>query len=264
MDYFARKTAAAKRRAKKIGVDTSHPFFATAGVRAVNGNAWDAHWVAATNSAGQMLMRDGRVFNTTMEAMDAIPAFKAALMRKFVPEARNNPPFFRYISQQKVSSHKTSRPQVPALHQALIKRKMLPRRSTVLDLGGGRYDIALRFLRKHGIVARVFDPFNRRAPYNEATIRWVDKAGVDVVLCANVLNVIAERGARQQVIKAALSALKDGGVAYFSTYEGSGTGRGATTVDGWQNNRKTKTYLREVRSVFPRAERRGAMIVAPA
>ena len=174
-----------------------------------------------------------------------------------------NPPFYRYISQQKVQSHKTSRPQVPGLHQALIKRKMLPRRSKVLDLGGGRYDLALRFLRKHGVVARIFDPFNRRAPYNEATIRWVDKAGVDVVLCANVLNVIAERGARQQVIKAARSALKDGGVAYFSTYEGNGTGRGALTVDGWQNNRKTKTYLREVRAVFPKAERRGSMIVAP-
>ena len=52
-------------------------------------------------------------------------------------------------------------------------------------------------------------------------------------------------------------------MAYFSTYEGDGKGRGRVTVKGWQNNRKTKTYLREVRSVFPKAERRGSTIIAP-
>jgi len=53
------------------------------------------------------------------------------------------------------------------------------------------------------------------------------------VLCANVLNVIAEPEARAELIETA--AMADG-KAYFTVYEGDRSGVGRRTTKGWQNN----------------------------
>ncbi|MCC6752073.1 MAG: hypothetical protein IT371_30755 [Deltaproteobacteria bacterium] len=182
-----------------------------------------------------------------------------------------NPPFYVYAPQQKIGSAGTSLAQVPALHKHLVAKGLLTPGMRALDLGGGRYDKGVEFLGEHGVDARVYDPFNRLAGHNEAVARWVDSrhrgvAGVDAVLCSNVLNVIREKVSRAQVIRAARSALAPGGVAYFWVHEGSPDDRKKgprATAKGWQNFKLTKFYLPEVRKVFPRARISGRLIVAP-
>ena len=149
--------------------------------------------------------------------------------------------------EQKIPSHGTSLAQVPALHK---KVKWVPGTRN-LDYGGGRYDHATEFLREKGVENFVFDPYNRDAQHNAEV-----KAGAPYDSCtiANVLNVIAEPGARKRVLENAKSMVKPGGAVYISVYTGDNSGAGRETSKGWQENRKTKDYQAEIEAVFGKAK----------
>ena len=89
-----------------------------------------------------------------------------------------------------------------------------------VDIGGGRFDKATDYLRDNGVENLVFDPFNRNAKHNKAVAERVRDEKVDTVTCNNVLNVIDSSRSRANVILQAAKALKKGGTAYFSVYEG--------------------------------------------
>lgn len=166
---------------------------------------------------------------------------------------------------QSFSSAATSIKQVPALIRKL-GAKLGPLN---VDLGGGRYDLAVEYLAGLNVKSEVFDPYNRTAAHNAAVQRWVVGAnGADTVTCCNVLNVITEADARHLVIVAAKRFLARDGVAYFSVHEGSKRdrelGSRSTGKDKWQNFWPTKDYLGEVRRVFPKATLQGKIIRAPA
>ena len=120
-----------------------------------------------------------------------------------------------------------------------------------LDLGGGKFDEGTKYLAERGVKNLIFDPVNRNSEHNRAIFDAVKNGGVDTVTCNNVLNVIQEREARSNVILQAAKALKPGGTAYFTVYEGDGTGKGRQSQrDAWQENRKTSDYLDEIREHF--------------
>lgn len=161
--------------------------------------------------------------------------------------------------KQKFGSGNTSLRQVAA---GFRKIDFLP--GTVnLDLGGGKFDEATEYLAKKGVTNLVFDPVNRDAEHNMRIFEAVKNGGVDTVTCNNVLNVIAEPAARDNVILQAAKALKPGGTAYFTVYEGDGTGTGRQSqADAWQENRKTADYLDEIKWHFGDVTLKNKVIIA--
>ena len=120
-----------------------------------------------------------------------------------------------------------------------------------VDIGGGRFDKATDWLRERGVENLVFDPFNRDQEHNRQVAERVQSEKADTVTCTNVLNVIDNEQARANVILQSAKALKPGGTAYFSIYEGNKSGIGKATVkDSWQNNRITETYIDEIKKYF--------------
>lgn len=120
---------------------------------------------------------------------------------------------------------------------------------TVIDYGCGKH------FDEYGLPANVrgYDPYNR--PDGDALNGHYDKA-----FCSNVLNVIAEKEVRNDILKT-MKALAD--VVYITVYEGDGTGKGKPTKkDCYQLNRKTREYLDEVREVFQTVSIKRGVIIA--
>jgi SAM-dependent methyltransferase len=168
-----------------------------------------------------------------------------------------------YISQpsQKISSAKTSinSGKLPAIFR-LVK---FDPNTVNLDYGGGKYDNATEYLKDMNVTNLIYDPYNRTAEHNKATIKTIrDNGGADTATLSNVLNVIAEDDVRLAVLKNIKKLLKPSGSLYVTVYEGDGTGEGKETSAGYQLNRKTKDYLSEIQQVFPGARAKGKLIIS--
>ena len=164
-----------------------------------------------------------------------------------------------YGISQGFGSAGTSLNQVPS---ATRKIKWEPGTVNV-DIGGGRFDKATNYLEEKGVENLVFDPFNRNSEHNKAVAERVRDEKVDTVTCNNVLNVIDSEQSRANVILQAAKALRKGGTAYFSVYEGdkSGVGR-QTKSDSWQNNRPTRDYVPEIEQYFEDVTLKNGVITA--
>ena len=161
--------------------------------------------------------------------------------------------------KQDISSAKTSIMQIPAL----FKDKNVVWGKTNIDIGGGRFDLAKDYLAERGTKSMIFDPYNRGTEENSETLAFLQSGKrADTATCANVLNVIAEKAARSNVILETAKAIKPDGTAYFMVYEGNGTGEGRVTSAGWQNNRKTADYVGEISEWFETVQRKGKLIIA--
>lgn len=130
------------------------------------------------------------------------------------------------------------------------------------DIGGGKFDNATNLLARRGVRNVIFDPYNRSAAHNDFAVELIEGGQCDTCTCANVLNVIQDPQARLQVIQQAADTLKPHGVAYFQIYEGDKSGIAKATCKGWQENRKTETYMREISKEFGRTKRQGNFIIA--
>lgn len=164
-------------------------------------------------------------------------------------------------TNQKYTSAKTSinSSKLPAIFK-LVSFKA----GTInLDFGGGKFDNAAEELAKQDVTNLVYDPYNRSSEHNQNVLKQIrDNGGADSVTCSNVLNVIAEPEARQTVIKNIYNLAKSGAPVYFTVYEGTGSGEGGETKSGYQLNKKTADYLKEIQTIFPNAKRKGKLIVA--
>lgn len=153
---------------------------------------------------------------------------------------------------QLITSAKTSRNIVPALHKALIKYSEfdLVNPPTCFDIGGGKFEKATSFLFSKGVVCYSYDPFNRSEFHNKRFFHLLEiceQAKRDcVALCSNALCVIKNIEDRKNVIKLCSRFP----VAYFTVYEGDKSGIGKSTRDGWQENRKLETYIDEILIFF--------------
>lgn len=163
------------------------------------------------------------------------------------------------VVSQEITSAKTSIKQVAGL----FKDKNAKFGKTNIDVGGGRFNLVTDYLAERGTKNMVFDPYNRGVDENTATLRYLQNGGrTDTATCANVLNVIREPDARANVILEVAKCIRDGGTAYFTVYEGDGSGEGRQTSSGWQNNRKTADYVSEIGRYFDDVQRKGKLIIA--
>ena len=163
------------------------------------------------------------------------------------------------VVSQEITSAKTSIKQVAGL----FKDKNAKFGKTNIDVGGGRFNLVTDYLAERGTKNMVFDPYNRGMDENTATLRYLQNGGrTDTATCANVLNVIREPDARANVILEVAKCIRDGGTAYFTVYEGDGSGEGRQTSSGWQNNRKTADYVYEIGRYFDDVQRKGKLIIA--
>ena len=164
---------------------------------------------------------------------------------------------------QEFNSKDTSLNQVAGILRLVDKAfpDLLKKGVRVLDYGGGKYDRMTETLAKRGVVSMVYDPFNRSKEHNDAVWNDFKRTGyrADVVFVANVLNVIKEPEVRQQIMRN-VKFLSTGPV-FFTVHEGDKSSRGRRTKRGWQTNRPTKNYMRELRKEFQTVERRGKLLI---
>lgn len=165
---------------------------------------------------------------------------------------------------QQFSSAGTSQSQIAKGFATVAKHVGWQRGATNLDLGGGKYEHGVEFLKKHGVTSHVLDPYNRSAEHNSNVSKTVkSRGGADTVTVFNVLNTIKEDSAHKQVLETAKQHLKPGGRLFLSVYAGdkSGVGR-QTKKDSWQRNQGLGDYLSTVQTVFPNAAVRNGIIHA--
>lgn len=121
---------------------------------------------------------------------------------------------------------------------------------TVLDYGGGKYDLLTEELAKMKVQNLVYDPFNRSEDHNNLVRQLLTTRPADHAICSNVLNVIKEPAVRMEVLRDIAALTDPHGNVFITVYEGNKSSRGKKTTKGWQANRPTKSYIREIRKVF--------------
>lgn len=159
--------------------------------------------------------------------------------------------------QEKHKVDKTSIKQAPAIFN-LIPWAAGTRNA---DVGGGKYDLGSQRIAAFGVKNIIYDPFSRPDTY-EAVGKLLLRKPADTGTLANVLNVIEDAENRLNALRDTAHFVKRGGKVYVGIYAGNNKGIGAETSSGtWQNNRPLKTYLNEVRQVFPDAKITNGYIV---
>jgi len=156
--------------------------------------------------------------------------------------------------------------QVPAVLRLIEKAVKHPNEfwetvHDVLDFGGGRFDTFTEVLADLGVRNFVYDPYNRSAEHNQAVASLLEVSPADIGICSNVLNVIKEPEIRQHALREIRDMVRPGSPVFITVNEGDRSSRGRKTSRGWQSNRPTKNYLREVRKVFPNAQVHGKLII---
>ncbi len=119
-----------------------------------------------------------------------------------------------------------------------------------LDIGGGKFDNVTDFLASQNVKNFIYDPYNRSPEHNAMAAAATEEGQSDTVTISNVLNVIREQSARNEVLANAVDAVKPDGTVYITVYEGDGSGVGKETSKGWQENRLTSSYIPEIRKYF--------------
>lgn len=130
--------------------------------------------------------------------------------------------------------------KLPVLYTRLAKAGVLDN-GTGIDLGSGKYtDHLAAFVAAHNGTVRFYDPYNQPETVNYEALIHRDE--YRFCLCSNVLNVLDNESAVRSTIRTAVEL--GNGVAYFTVYEGNGTGIGTETQNGasWQRNEKLKQY----------------------
>jgi hypothetical protein len=162
---------------------------------------------------------------------------------------------------QTITSAETSLNQVPAIFRLVKKTGAFVRKTRVLDMGGGKFNLTTKALAKLGVTSHVYDPYNRSEEHNDGVRCEFDFDPADVALCSNVLNVVREPSARQAIHHKIKSFVKPGGKVFFTVYEGDRSSRGRKTSKGWQAHRPTKSYVRELKREYSSVVRKGKLLI---
>jgi len=119
------------------------------------------------------------------------------------------------------------------------------------DNGGGTHDYNSKFLSKYyGVENQVYDPFQRTEQENVKVLSKVHTHTFDTSTSMSVLNVIDTLPARLNHIFLSCEAIKAFGTAYFKIFENNGTGKEEWNTYGYQANRPTQEFQKEVEGVF--------------
>jgi len=129
-----------------------------------------------------------------------------------------------------------------------------------LDIGGGAYDSATKFLKKKKVTNFIYDPFNRSDEHNLAVRQFIGHAKAESVTLSNVLNVIESTTVMKNLLKFAKKNMEKEGVCYITCYNSKK--KGISKKDCYQQGEPLSWYLPLVQEVFPAAEIRRGVIVA--
>ena len=142
----------------------------------------------------------------------------------------------------------TSIKQIPAG----FKKFQLGKRN--MDYGGGKYDVATNYLKKHGTENLVIDPYNRNKNHNFNVIHDMAITPVQSITLMNVLNVIQSKAERAKVLNTIKVMVdnQDDPVVIIQIYEGDKSGKPSKKTV--QTNMKTADYIPEIQKVFPEWE----------
>ena len=152
----------------------------------------------------------------------------------------------------------------PAGYNELKKRGEIKEGDLIVDIGGGKFDNLVDDAAEQGATVKVYDPFNRSPEHNKDVVDSVRDGKADMAMSHNVLNVIQEDKNIIDIARQAENAVKPGGKAHFSVYEGTGKGEGKVTTKGYQRNQKTQDYIPLIEEVFGKGNvtRKGKIITA--
>lgn len=123
--------------------------------------------------------------------------------------------------------------------------------SLILDYGGGRFDTNKNFMESKGHKLFVYDPYNRSNEHNEEVISLVlSYGGADIIVCANVLNVIYEDEVVYYILNDMKKYMHNETIIYIQIYEGDKTGVGRETIKGYQRNLMAGLYYDFINEVY--------------
>lgn len=128
-----------------------------------------------------------------------------------------------------------------------------------VDVGGGKYNLAVEYLKENGVESHVYDPYNRPDEHNKQVLA---KAPFDSATCFNVLNVIPEEENQLKTLNLLKDMVKPGGNIYISVYEGDKSGVGKPSIKGFQQNKKMNDYLPLISKVFPNVVKKTGYFLA--
>lgn len=156
------------------------------------------------------------------------------------------------IFEQKYKSAATSvngKNHIPALARIWESFENPDGQVKILDYGCGKFDNTKEFFKDLGYGYYGYDPYNRDEKENEEAMANTD---YDYAMLSNVLNVIAEKRVRLQVLYDIKCHLCQEGELYIKIYEGNGSGvmKVNERRNSCQLNLKTREYLPEVQAVF--------------
>lgn len=140
---------------------------------------------------------------------------------------------------QQYCSANTSRNQLPFGFNKIQWRY----KSINLDLGGGKFHKATKFLQKYGVDNYVYDPFHFSKEHNTSVLKYFYSTGT----IFNVLNVIKEKKVRIELLDIAHCRC---GIVYITICEGDRSRIGKPTHHGWQEHKPLGEYLNEIKEVF--------------
>jgi hypothetical protein len=189
-----------------------------------------------------------------------VPAPRAGDARTLTQGAEDT--LWTVPENQKISSAATSinKNKLPATFNN--KNVVFEKGTVNADIGGGKFDNTTEFLKKRGVDNVIYDPFARSAEHNKNAITKIKGGQADTATVNNVLNVIKESGARDKVIAQAADAIKQEGTAYFKIYEGNKSGTGKATSKGYQLNKPTKGYVKDIEKHFDDVQVKGGVVIA--
>ena len=164
--------------------------------------------------------------------------------------------------KQTALSGGTSRNQNPSGNEYGRKWKIFKPGTRNVDIGAGRFDKATKFLADIGVTNIPFDPVNRDSATNRRAAEDVRDNPADTATVHNVLNVIDNDAVMEGIVNQAARAIKKGGSAIFTIYEGNRSGVGARTRDGYQRNAKARSYEPTIKKFFGSVETHGNVILA--
>ena len=177
-------------------------------------------------------------------------------------------PSVQYSVKQEYTSEDTSQNQTPS---TFTFYKFSPD-DRILDWGGGKYDTAKKTMEHTypGIKFEVVDKFNRTDAHNDRIKAEYKEEPANILTINNVLNVIKEKEAREDLLRESKEYLAPDGVAYILIHPDDGKGNSRVTKaskdpskSSWQNAQKVDWYLDEVRQFYKYAEpRAGKYIIA--
>jgi hypothetical protein len=149
---------------------------------------------------------------------------------------------------QRITSKDTCVRKIPMVYKQKQYFSLCP---TILDIGCGKYFEDIRRFANvcYGATVFGYDPYNLSAKRNAQSLKNVlmcHNRAVDMVICANVLNVLDRWEDIVDIVDFAAACTSIDGCALFQIYEGDRSGIGKETTKGWQRNQKTEDYLAPV------------------